>query len=357
MTNEERYIIARWMYCLGEEFISDIEYDHLEQDIKSRGILTDYTSRGWSEDPCPVDLLRKYNMEEYIKKSILTFKTESIPSLNSKDAIQSSVCITEPSRLSFKLDGFSLRLNYYNGKLVTAMLRNRADGNDTELLKLMPMFKQNIDLEGRILVCGELYLKTSKFEAYKSLRGVQSQRSAVSTAIANGDIDYLGYKVYSIYGEFEPTADKYMLLESLGFNTPRNIIVTSDTALWRGIDILGRFKSSYDAPTDGLVLENTKYQYALRVGAWEEEVNHSIVKGYVFNRGMYNDAVLVEIEPVWTGMETVKEISVVNLQAIIDNNLQIGWPIAFTKRSGVNSVLDVSKTAELQEVFKNVNIR
>ena len=90
-------------------------------------------------------------------------------------------------------------------------------------------------------------------------------------------------------------------------------------------------------------------QYALRIGAWEEECNSSYVTGYKFNRGMYDNSVLVSIKPLFVNHKTVSEISVTNLQTIIDNNLRIGYPIAFVERSSVNSVLDTTKTKELQD--------
>lgn len=351
MTIEEKFIIARWAYAIGEEFISDVEYDHLEQEIKDKKVLEEYINRGWSEDPCPYELLTKYNLDEYIVPYIYSYQTESIQSLNSKDIVEEKLFnVKEPTRLSYKLDGFSLRLNYYDGKFILAQTRNRNGGKSMDLAGISKLFPKQINLKGKILIVGELYLKNNRIEDYKRLRGIVSQRSGVSTAIANNDIEYLGYRCYSIYSnETLEESDKYKLLQMLGFPTPRNLMVKDYGSILKGVDILGRQKDNYDAPTDGIVLENSSMQYALRIGAWEEECNSSYVTGYKFNRGMYDNSVLVTIKPLFVNHKTVSEISVTNLQTIIDNNLRIGYPIAFVERSSVNSVLDTSKTEELQE--------
>lgn len=355
MNNKDKFIIARWSYAIGADFISDTEYDHLEEEIKSLGILQDYTSRGWSEDPCPVELLKKYNLEEWIKKSTYTYSTESIESLNSIDLVKERLgLLNEESRLSYKLDGYSLRLNYYNGDLILVETRNRNGGKSMDLSNIESLFKQKIKMKGKVLITGELYIKNKTFNKYKSLRGVISQRNSVSTAIANGDVEYLDYRVYNIYSEDldKYGADKYKILEDLGFSTPKNVIVRDYKSLIRGIQILGMQKKMYSAPTDGCVLENSTIQYALRVGEWEESCNSSYVTGYKLNRGMYDNSVLVSIKPLFINGKTVSEIPVTNLQYVIDNNLRIGYPIAFVERSSVNSVLDTTKTEELQRIYE-----
>ena len=94
-------------------------------------------------------------------------------------------------------------------------------------------------------------------------------------------------------------------------------------------------------------LENSSMQYALRVGAHQESVNKSIITGYIIKRGMYNNAISVAIEPFKMKDKTVSQVSVTNIQTIIDYNLRIGYPIAFVERSGVNCVLDTEETEHL----------
>lgn len=354
MNSLEKYILARWFYSIGEELISDIEYDRLELELKQMGEIDEYISRTYTQDPCPSDLLKKYNYEDKIKNVIFSYGTESIPSLNSIEKVEQCLLgFNELSRLSFKQDGFSIRLNYYNKELLSGVTNNRKNGNPTSLDSVRSLFKQKIDIGGKVLVLAELFLRNDKFEEYKQFRGITSQRSAVSTAIANGDTQYLYYTCFNIYHEYESeyTSDKYELLQSLGFPTPEFVMVRNYRMLLAAIKHMGMKRKNIIGPADGLVYENSTCQYAIRIFEWQEELNYSTVKGYVINRGMYGNHILCAIEPVTINGKTVNEIVITNLQNIIDNNLKIGNHIAFVERSGVNSVLDTTKTREVQLEF------
>lgn len=353
MSDEEKFIIARWTYAIGADFISDIEYDHLEQIMKASGRLEEFTNRGWSEDRCPFELLRKYKLDEYIVPAVFTHATESIESLNSVELVESRYRgLNQPTRLSYKCDGWSLRLSYYNGRLVLASCRNRNEGRALILDKLYPLFQQRIPLMGKVLITGELYLVTKSFKEYRRMRGIVSQRNGVSSAIANGDVEFLGYRCYNIYYEgLDNNTDKYRLLQDMGFKVPKFVMVNNYAQLIKAIEVLGRTKETYDTPSDGLVAENATSQFAIRIGAWEEKTNMSYVVGYTFNRGMYGNAVLVKIRPMFVNQKEVREISVTNLQTIIDNKLNIGSPIVFVERSAVNSIIDTTKTADVQQAY------
>lgn len=351
MTEQEKYIIARWMYCIGVDFISDMEYDRLHRSMVESGMLSEYTSRGWNEDPCPSDLLRKHGMDEHINNAVYTYKTESIESLNDWDSIKARCgSISEVTRISYKLDGFNFRISYFNGEICMLQLRNRLSKTSKDVYHLKGMFPKTIPYKGKVLIIGELYLRNVMFEEYKKLRGVKSQRNAVASAIANSDFRFLGFKAFHIYGE-NVVADwrtKYSVLQSIGFSTPMHVVIDSYDAIAPSLDKLGKRLSIYDAPTDGVVLENSTMQYALRVGAWEEENNYSYVTGYNINRGKYGNNLLVSIYPIDLGQKVINEIDIDNIQTIIDNDLRIGSPIAFSERSGVNSIIDTSKTSNLQ---------
>lgn len=356
MTNEEKYIIARWAYAISEEYIDDIEYSHLEEEIKARHLLSEYTTRHWSQDPIPTELLKLYKLDEFIVPVTFTHSSESIESLNTIELVRHKlyrVCI--PTRISYKLDGWSLRLNYYNGKLVSAISRNRHGGKAKNMESIIKLFKPTIELMGKVLVTGELYLKNNRFSEYKVLRGIVSQRNGVSTALANGDIEFLGYRCFNIYlNDSEGIkSDKYEFLQSLGFPVPKSVVVKDYQGILKAVEILGKQKSIYEAPTDGVVLENETMQFALRIGAWEEQCNKSYVVGYVYNRGMYNNAISVEIKPLFINHKTVTHVDVTNIQTIIDYNLDYGTPIAFVERSGVNSVFDSTATENLHKQYAN----
>ena len=251
MTLEEKFIIARWAYLLGEDFISDKEYNDLEYQIKQSNLLSEYTDRGWSEDPCPKDLLIKYGYEDWVHKVIYNFKTESIYSINSEEELcEKCRNLNEPTRLSFKLDGFSLRLSYYNKEFVKAESRTRADGVSLDFSKVEDLFPKTIDKMGKVLLIGELYLKNKSFEEYKLLRNITSQRNAVRTAIANGDINYLGYKIFKVYLEEFEVKDQYTTIHELGFTTPTNVMCNDYNSLLASIKVLDRQKKFINEPRE-----------------------------------------------------------------------------------------------------------
>ena len=105
----------------------------------------------------------------------------------------------------------------------------------------------------------------------------------------------------------------------------------------------------YDYLTDGIVIENSEYQLAIRLGAWEEQVMQSIVTGYEINPGMYGSFIKVLCEPVTIEGKTYSRISINNIASIIENNLRVGYPIAFSQRSAANVVIDTLQTKVLQE--------
>jgi hypothetical protein len=353
LNNIDKFIIARWAYAIGEEFIGDYEYKRLEDEITKNNLLPEYTNRTWSDDLCPIDLLNEYNLNEYIVPFIFNYSTESIESLNTPELVKEKfLSLNKRTRLSFKLDGWSLRLNYFNGKLVLANTRNRNGGKSINLSNIISLFCKEIPIMGKVLITGELYIKSIRWENYKILRGNVSQRNAVSTAVANGDIEFLGYKCYNIYyDDLEHDIDKYSKILDLNIGTPKYLYVNNYNELINGINILGKQKDFYDAPSDGLVAENSSMQFAIRIGAWKEEINKSYVTGYNINRGMYNNSLLVSIRPIKLENKTVSEIPVTNIQTIIDNNLRIGYPIAFSEVSAVNSIIDTTKTEEMQYLY------
>ncbi len=80
MNLEDKYILSRWAYSVGEPLpdMSDADYNNLHRYMRDQKLLPDYTERAWSSDPCPYELLKKYNMENLAHNVILSDKTESM---------------------------------------------------------------------------------------------------------------------------------------------------------------------------------------------------------------------------------------------------------------------------------------
>ena len=184
---------------------------------------------------------------------------------------------------------------------------------------------------------------------YKSITGNTDQRASVRTALARGDVDYLEFLAFDIYAEdFEIKEDKYQILKSIGFKTPMFKWVSNYKELCAVIDFMSKMDSGYNYQTDGLVIENEDYQLAIRIGKWEEEIHSSYVEGYLESQGMYGLSLEILMHPVQVKGRMCSRVSITNCANIEDNNLRIGYPIAFNIRSEANNVIDTTNTYKLQ---------
>lgn len=348
----ERYIMARWCYLMAEPYLSDIEYDHLEKEFKAQYPNDEYSLRGWAFDKCPIELLTKYNRKDLICDPVMGYMAESIESVNNWDEYLSVFGnLNERSRVSFKIDGWNTRVSYLNGYLVQVNTRGRS-GNNLVFNEIAKLFPQKIKFKGRVAVTGELNIPNHLWPIFKNLTGNVDQRASVRTALANSAIEYLAFLAFDIFIEdadqqFE--GDKYEVLKELGFKTPVFRWVENKAQLDAAIRYLSAMDTGYDYLTDGLVIENSSVQLAIRLGKWEEKTQTSYVTGYTETQGMYGTSLEVLMKPVVIKGRTCSRINITNIAQIVENNLQIGSPIAFNIRSAANSVVDVSMTYTLQQ--------
>lgn len=349
----DRYVIARWCYLMAYPFLSDMEYDALDKQFKAEYPTDEYSKRHWPFDTCPKELLTKYGLTELICNPVMGYQAESIYSINNRqeyNTVFRNLC--KRSRLSFKIDGWNTRVSYFNGVLVKVETRGRA-GTNLDIHNISRLFPAKIPYKGRVAVTGELSIPNSKWEQFKSMTGNQDQRASVRTAIAQSAVDFLSFLAFNIFIEDGvEECDTYELLNKLGFNTPRFIWVETYEQLNKGIEFMSYLNIGYGYLTDGLVIENDSMQNAIRLGAWEEQSMKSYVTGYEENQGMYGTFLKVLCKPITVEGKTFSKISINNIASIEENNLQIGYPIAFGLRSAANVVLNVTETRQLQEKWQ-----
>lgn len=347
----DRYIVARWCYLMAHPFLSDMEYDKLEREFKFEYPNDIHANQPWSFDECPVDLLTKYNLTELICNPIMGYMAESIYSINNWPEFNRTFAgLKLRSRLSFKIDGWNVKLSYFNGNLVKVEPRGRSGGT-IDINHIAPMFPRTIPLKGRVAITGEMSIPNNKWESFKSITGNSDQRASVRTAIKFGSTEYLSFLAFNIFIENneEDITDSYELIQSLGFETPRFIWVEGGFEdLKRCLKYMSYLNKGYTHLTDGVVLENEVQQVAIRLDAWEEHAMWSYVTGYEEDQGMYGTFLKVLCKPVSVEGKTFTKISINNIANIVENNLEIGAPIAFGLRSAANVVLNVSETSTLQ---------
>lgn len=352
MSNEEKFIIARWAYNVDEPIIDDFEYNNLVEYFKETKPQWSYSRRHWRSDPCPKELLVKFGMEDLVKKVIIVTETESIGAIKSERVLRNTFKdISKPGRLSFKIDGHNHTVNYYNGSFVSGNSRGTS-GNmvDREILKLVA--PELLEYKGSLSATGELVVKSRRWEEYKKLRGVKSQRNAVATAVANGDVDFLGFLVFRVVTK-EGVTRNFSEIEEMGFTTPRSMVVNSYDTLMFAINHLSKQAETgtYPYPTDGLVFEYEDHLTAIRIGHYGEEAMYSYVVGYEETQGMYGLAINVIMHPVEVEGVNRTRIPLTNLGRVVENNLKIGSPVCFVVTSKVSTQLDPAATRHAQETY------
>lgn len=349
--DQDRYIIARWVYSLGGELISDSEYTILEGFIKERGLLPEYTSRTWSEDPCPFKLLKKYELTELIEQITLSRdKTESIASLNSVLAVNAKYeNLTHNSTVSFKIDGFGFRFRYVNKVLAYGQSRGRSsDALSFDYLdELVP---KEINLMGMVDVIGEVALVEGGLEALQKLypnKNLISRRAAVRTALANKEtVKYLRFIAFDIIGLDIDFYTVMMYLEEWGFTTPSFRIVSNYRELMDTVKEMSDEKDSYFVQTDGVVVRDleTGEKKALRIFNWEESIFKSYVIGLKEDPTKHGFNCRAEIFPIFTGNSNQRKVSITNLARLQELNMGLMSPIAFTLVSHAYGNIDMEST-------------
>lgn len=347
-----RFIISRWAYSVGKSLIPDAEYNLLLEYMQQNYPDDPYTTRSWSSDPCPTDLLVSCGLESLIAPVVLADKTESIPSLNSSVEYMSELSnVNEPATLSMKHDGWNIQVNYYNGSLVTIHTRGRyTDSVDVSALR--PYVPKTIPFTGKCKVVCELTVSKANFEYCRTQFDSKLPRSAVPTILARKELYHLlDIHAFAIHGYQHNIQDKFDILREWGFQTPEFIKVQTFEDVNNALAVLSSHKDAYASPTDGAVYAGSKVR-AIRLQAWEEPVYKSYVTGYHEQFSAYRISPSVLIKPIVREGVTQTRISLTNWARIIQYNLQPGAPIAFRCASDAIADFDEDATRVLHETWE-----
>jgi len=351
MNDLERFIVSRWMYSIGEPIISDEEYQLLYETVAACYPDNEYLTRTWSDDPCPVELLKRFGYAGAVKDIILTDKSESIPSIGDWSIVEAVYRdIHEDMTLSMKHDGWNIQAAYYNTELVNIQTRGRShDAISAKVLE--SKIPKTISWPGKYTVAMEATVSNENYKRLKSELGAKSQRGAVSSCLARGEYtELIDLHAFSVMGE-KQIFNPFPVLKQWGFNTPAWMLVKDYDSLLQGMNEFNELYKRYPSPTDGLVVKGT-FARAIRLLSWEEPLHYSFVEGYEESFGMYRIGVKVKIFPVKMRNSTQSLVSVTNYQRVIDNNLRPGYPVAFRLASMSIADLDEDATRLLQEKWK-----
>lgn len=349
MTKEHLYILSRYFYSIADPIISDQEYDALHQLMISQNLLSKYTSRTWSDDPVPVELLNKYEyFDRIIQKDIYGYG-ESLVSLRSEAVINGLIeklpngCVIF---ISPKIDGWNINATFINGKLIKLSPRSAETQEVLPLKELMvakdQLFK-NVPKTFTGKVFGEGHLSNESFNTLKEIaksegKMITSQRASVSTALKFYPhlCDILFFDIVEEGREFRDRSDKYGRIRELGLPTPPHKIAVK----YNLIQMLKSCKKSdYPYMTDGQVISfiGTKEQsYACRIGDYSNNLYASIVIGVEESFGPTRCGLRLKINPIQLNDgSTQRYIDVDNLARLNEFNITKFSPIVFEKVSDV----------------------
>lgn len=337
----------------GESLVPDAIYDRLMEILSEKCPDSELCTQIWeNEGGKDFD-----NTDEVFLNnpmySIQTVKSFDCKELN--DFINRLPDENFDAHVSFKENGFGIRLVYSYGNLVKARTRARSsEGRDiTEQLRVILGDKVYIDGLSDVELCevrGELVLPFKNFDIARSYNpDIKSPFTAVSSmskASATEDmwklLNFVAYDFKSFDFNFQTKEEIYLFLEDLGFEYPVYWLIENLNKSTLIEDLKGIVEDceaeaeDYDYYTDGLVFEvndrelfkslggnGSNYNYgniALKVGYWKQDIYSGFVQTIVWMRGtsklspvaiVAEEADLIEFEDFGDHMYVgdVKEIS------------------------------------------------
>ncbi len=340
-------------YAQDTEIMSNYEYDRLYDELAA---LEEETGVTLSNSPTirvgyeAVDDLQKERHERPMLSLGKTKSREELRDwLNGNDAL-----------LSWKLDGLTIVLTFFAGKLAKAVTRGNGEvgeviTNNARVFKNIPV---SIPFQGELILRGEAVITYSDFEKinrqiedaqsrYKNPRNLcsGSVRQLNNKVTAERNVMFYAFSLVKAEGvDFENSREnQFRFLTEQGFDVVEYRKVTPDTIL-QEIEHFEKKIERYDIPSDGLVLVYEDIAYGQSLGAtakfprdsiafkWADELRETVLKEIEWSpsrTGLINP--IAVFEPVELEGTTVSRASVHNISILRGLKLGIGDHITVYK--------------------------
>lgn len=340
-------------YAEDSEIMSNYEYDRLYDELteleKETGVILSNspTVRVGYE---AVDDLPK---ERHEKPMLSLGKTKSREELrdwlNEKDAL-----------LSWKLDGLTIVLTFFAGKLAKAVTRGNGEvgeviTNNAKVFKNIPL---SIPFQGELVLRGEAVITYSDFERineqiedvesrYKNPRNLcsGSVRQLNNRVTADRSVMFYAFSLVKAEGaDFGNSRERqFLFLTEQGFDVVEYRKVNPDTIL-EAIEYFEKKVEGFDIPSDGLVLTYEDIAYGASLGTtakfprdsiafkWADELKETVLREIEWSpsrTGLINP--IAVFEPVELEGTTVSRASVHNISILRGLKLGIGDHITVYK--------------------------
>ncbi len=346
---EELIIYHKQKYYKGDAEVSDLEYDSIEDELKSL-----------SPDSYALKLVGFEVIDDKIEHAspMLSLNKSREPS-DIVDWMDGEECI-----IADKMDGSSASLVYQKG--VFQLAKSRGDGAFGEnltkyfkyikvpkIFKKAPLKNSSIEIRGEVCISKKNFEKLSIEMEKRELEKPKSIRNIVAGLLHKkrdldlcNYLDFIGYEIITSDFQLKSEKDKLTILKNEGFLIPGYTIINSAAELNDSINNYSETISENHYLTDGLVISVNDLEIQIGRGftghhpkgkiAFKFKSDSAVtkVKDIIIDVGRTGKLTFVGVvEPVELSGATVQKVSFHNVKYIKENNLNIGCEIQIT-RSG-----------------------
>lgn len=340
-------------YAQDTEIMSNFEYDRLYDELVELERITNVTLANSPTIHVGYEAVEELPKERHEKPMLSLGKTKSREELaewlGEKEGL-----------LSWKLDGLTIVLTYFEGKLAKAVTRGNGEvgeviTNNAKVFKNVPL---TIPYTGELILRGEAVIGYQDFEEINSKIDQIEAKYKNPRNLCSGSVRQLNNKITSernvkFYAfnlvkaenvEFENSREKqFAFLSEQGFDVVEYRRVNRNTIL-EDIHYFEQKIETYDIPSDGLVLSYDDIAYGQALGQtakfprdsiafkWADELRETVLQQIEWSAsrtGLINPVAV--FEPVELEGTTVSRASVHNISIVRGLKLGIGDHITVYK--------------------------
>lgn len=340
-------------YAQDMEIMSNFEYDRLYDELTALEEETGVILANSPTTHVGYEAVEELPKERHEKPMLSLAKTKSREEL--RDWLNGKTAL-----LSWKLDGLTIVLTYFAGKLAKAVTRGNGEVGEviTNNAKVFQNVPLSIPYQGELVLRGEAVITYSDFEKinseieeadakYKNPRNLcsGSVRQLNNEITAHRNVKFYAFSLVNAEGvDFvNSRAEQFAFLSRQGFDVVEYRKVDPDTVL----DAVGYFEKkieAYDIPSDGLVLTYEDINYGQSLGRtakfprdsiafkWADELRETVLTDMEWSAsrtGLINPVAI--FEPVELEGTTVSRASVHNISIVRGLKLGIGDHITVYK--------------------------
>ncbi|SCY44950.1 DNA ligase (NAD+) [Lachnospiraceae bacterium XBB2008] len=331
-------------YAQDDEIMSNYEYDRLYDELVSLETETGYVLANSPTVNVGYESVDELPKEKHEKPMLSLGKTKDREELrewlDGHDGI-----------LSWKLDGLTVVITYFDGKLAKAITRGNGEIGEvvTNNARTFINLPHSIEYKGELVIRGEAVISYSDFEKINSSITDETQRFKNPRNLCSGAVRQLDPSVtakrmvrfFAFSLVSAPGVDfgdrhlsEFEFLKKQGFDVVDHVVVTPDTIISYIEDYEERIRT-YDIPSDGLVLLLDEISYGDSLGMtakfprnaiafkWTDETKDTTLRQIEWSAsrtGLINPVAI--FDPVELEGTTVSRASVHNISIV--RNLKLG---------------------------------